>query len=260
MQTYDEETSRLKSFIEERMKHAFVEKFIDKPLIDLDKLSILQFLYSDSSLFQKEKDLYIATIMFVQIALDTHEKVRTRRERADDETKHQLYVLAGDYYSGLYYKFLSEKKDISMIHQVAKVIKRINEQKMRLYYSEFTTDEEFIHALCDVESLLYTEIATKLNYSEDVNETIRYMLLINRLLEEKENVQHDQFTYTKQYFHEKDTYIKEVAISFLHEQIKYYANELMLTLALLPYRYQSFKCFVQQKYKTYMNIQAVKEG
>ncbi|HLS66620.1 MAG TPA: heptaprenyl diphosphate synthase component 1 [Pseudogracilibacillus sp.] len=260
MQTFGEETSRLKSFIEDRIKHAFVEKFIDKPLIDLDKLSILQFLYSDSNLFQKEKDLYIATIMFVQIALDTHEKVQTKRERAYDETKHQLYVLAGDYYSGLYYKYLAEKKDISMIHRVAKVIKRINEQKMRLYYSEFSTDDEFLRALSDVESLLYTEIAEKLNYSEDVKMAIQYMLLINRLLDEKDYVQHGQFSYTRQYLDYKESCTKEVAVTFLHEQIKYYVNELMLTLALLPYRYQSFKCFVQQKYKTYMNTQAVKEG
>src|SRR5690625_5204600 len=106
MQTFGEETSRLKSFIEERMRHAFVEKFIDKPFIDLDKLSILQFLYSESNLFQKEKDCYIATVMFVQIALDTHEKVQVQRDERDDETTHQLHVLGVLFHHHTNYMYL----------------------------------------------------------------------------------------------------------------------------------------------------------
>ena len=147
-----------------------------------------------------------------------------------------------------------------MIHRVANVIKRINEQKMRLYYSEFSSEEAFIRALCDIESLLYTDIASKLNYSEDIQTTIRHMLLINRLLIEKDALQNGAFSYTKQFFEKKDTSSDEMMLTFLQEQIKYYVNELMMTVSLLPHRYQAFKSFVQNKYKVYMNIEAVKEG
>lgn len=260
MQTFGEETNRLKSLIEEKMKHAFIEKFIDKPLIDLDKLSILQFLYSESNLFHKEKDQYIVTVMFVQIALDIHEKIQVERDETEDETKHQLYVLAGDYYSGLYYKFLAERQDITMIHRVARAIKRINEQKMRLYYSEFASDDELIESLSDIESLLYIEITDELQFSDDVKQLIRNLLLTNRLIHEKERIVQNCFSYIKQYLQQKKSYDEAKILEFLNEHIKLYANELMSNVSMLPYKYQSFKCFVQQKYKPYVNIQAVKEG
>ena len=63
-----------------------------------------------------EKDTYITAIMLMYIALDTHDNVSNTNVMMRTVYKcNQLTVLAGDYYSGLYYKLLAKLGDIKMI-------------------------------------------------------------------------------------------------------------------------------------------------
>ena len=51
-----------------------------------------------------EKDTLVQAIMFMNIALDTHDNVSNTLLDKNSMKIRQLTVLAGDYYSGLYYK------------------------------------------------------------------------------------------------------------------------------------------------------------
>lgn len=190
------EIRRLKTRIEDKIQHSYLEKYIQKPVIDEEKLIILAAIINNTSLSALQKEQYIITTMLVQIALDTHElvpKVNEPDESKESELTKQLSVLAGDYFSGLYYFLLSEIEDFDLIHTLASAIKEINEYKMKLYYNEVNTLHNYINIVGKIESLLILRVA---NFVNDVaiHAITEELLIINKLIQEKEKISRNGFS------------------------------------------------------------------
>ncbi|MYL32743.1 heptaprenyl diphosphate synthase [Pontibacillus yanchengensis] len=151
----------IRSSIENQIRHPYLAKFIPNPVISEDKLMFLATLMKQSELPEDKQKQYIITTMLVQIALDTHELVTTTgaHETAEVQKQRQLTVLAGDYYSGLYYYLLSKLEDLPMIQTLASTIKEINELKMNIYNQDFPTLSQVMDGLMKVESLLIQRVA-----------------------------------------------------------------------------------------------------
>lgn len=194
LSTSTHEIQRIKKSIEERIKHKFMSTVIDKPIIDEDKLFILSELVpKNPALSQTKRDIYIITTMLVQVALDTHELVT---ENTEDESKgeklvKQLHVLAGDYYSGLYYYLLSQIDDFTFIHKLATAIKAINEYKMQLYYGEYENMSEYIELKVEIESLLFESVADYFNQHQFID-SFKQWIYVSILLKEKETILKDE--------------------------------------------------------------------
>ena len=101
----------------------------------MKKNSIAIWGFKECGFTYRKIEHYVVTIMLVQIALDTHERVSNKagEEAIESHKRRQLTVLAGDYYSGLYYYLLSMNRDIVLIRALAEGIKEINEHKIMLY-------------------------------------------------------------------------------------------------------------------------------
>src|SRR5699024_7921524 len=160
-----------------------------KPIIDQTKLSTLSIIVNHTSLPDKTKQQYIIATTLIQMALDTHDLIPITNEEIEDEvavTTKQLTVLAGDYYSGLYYLLLSEIEDIPMISLLATTIKEVTEYKMKLYYGEMQSFNEYLATIKKVETLLITRVAQFVNNSmlSDITENL---IITNRLIEEKKH-------------------------------------------------------------------------
>lgn len=176
----------MKNIIEQQIGHPYLAKFVKNPNIDEDKLLLLISVVDDSELSLKTKQQYIITTMLVQIALDTHELVSLSSDLEDNVVKkrRQLTVLAGDYYSGLYYYLLSKLDDSAMIHTLASAIKEINECKMELYQKEVHSFHEFAELVKKIESLLIQNVAEFLN-RPSIKDIAPDWLLMKRLVHEK---------------------------------------------------------------------------
>lgn len=199
--TSNEDIYNIKQLIKARSKHSFIAKHIEEPSIDIEKILILYHLYDHLNIPVTEKQQYMATIMLIQIALDTHENVPTETSSKRTDLEKKLSVLAGDYYSGLYYLFLSELEDIEMINVLAAAIKQINEYKMRLYYEEVDSIDDFKLVVKQIESLLYTKTATYLN-EPLIKPIIEEWLLISRLIKERDLILQEKDSLFKQFINE----------------------------------------------------------
>lgn len=151
----------------------------------MEKVTVLNHLYHHQDMSVAHKQRYMLTIMLIQIALDTHEDVPITTETKQDNVEKQLSVLAGDYYSGLYYLYLSKLEDIEMTHMLANTIKQINEYKMSLYYKEVDSFEQLKTITKKIESLLFTNTATYLN-EKFIVLILEQWFLLNRLMKERE--------------------------------------------------------------------------
>ncbi|MBM7661243.1 heptaprenyl diphosphate synthase [Bacillus mesophilus] len=181
--------NRKKTYILEKINqfihHSYLNKFIDTPKVDEDKLFLLVAMCNDAEIDDKTLETYIITTILVQVALDVHEEVSTAEKLGDlEQKKQQLKVLAGDYFSGLYYSLLSQIEDITMIKSIAHCIKLINEHKIRVYRQDSSYGDTIVDSLKIIEGELFINIANTFGLS-NWKSLLLEILLLKRLYKEK---------------------------------------------------------------------------
>lgn len=167
--------------VEQRVYDPFVLQYIDTPIIDEDKLLILISIMDCLELSYSEMKTYCLSTMLIQIALDTHEQISTT---AVEEKSRQLTVLAGDYFSGMYYKLLADLEDISMIKALSEGVKEINENKITVYQKGIDGIEKLMNSIKRIESSLLLKF-TGYFQLKSWDEFIANLFFIKRLLAEK---------------------------------------------------------------------------
>ena len=185
LQDLEVHLAKLKKDLEEKLEHPFLVKHLPSPKIDEDKLLLLCAIFDEIDLSEEVKRSYILTAMLVQIALDTHDDVTTNLNiKSEEFVQRQLTVLAGDYFSGLYYLLLSEMKDIKMVRTLALAIKEINEHKIRLYHDHNLKLTSVINSLQIVETSLFQHVADHFNLNSHKVFSVDF-LIYKRLSHEK---------------------------------------------------------------------------
>jgi heptaprenyl diphosphate synthase len=171
----------IKEQVEQKVFHPYLLKYIETPVIDEDKLLILVSIMDRLELSYNELKNYAMTTMLIQIALDTHEHISNAHV---DDINRQLTVLAGDYYSGLYYKLLAESEDINMIKELSKGIKLVNEHKVSVYQKELNGIDNLMTSIKRIESSLLVKFSDC--FKVDLwNEFVGNLFFFKRLLHEK---------------------------------------------------------------------------
>ena len=202
-------------YIEEQLHHSYLKEYIDQPYIDRDRIYFLLLPFvSEGRTMNKEAVQWISTAMLLQIALDTHEKV-TISER-DSLKERQLTVLAGVYFSSLYYKILAETDDVDLIAYLAKAIKEINESKISIYKDDHENVDDLIQRVKIRESAI---VSNFFRFFEDDKwiEIVEQALLYKKLVQEKICLEHSKNT----------SFIKALATLAIHSDQE--ATALQLT-------------------------------
>jgi heptaprenyl diphosphate synthase len=171
----------IKEQVEKRVFDSYLLEYIETPKIDEEKLLVLVSFMEPLELSFNQIQNYTLSTMLIQIALDTHDYISST---AIDEKKRQLTVLAGDYFSGLYYKLLADAEDINMIKSLSAGVKEVNENKILVYKNDLDGIESLMSSLRKIESSLLTKVADYFKV-EIWNEFLSELFLFKRLLNER---------------------------------------------------------------------------
>nr|WP_295971670.1 heptaprenyl diphosphate synthase component 1 [uncultured Bacillus sp.] len=184
MYEYEKKLAEMKERIERHVLHPYLRQYISSPVIDEDKILILISILDQLELSPSEKDTFVIAIMLMQIALDTHDLVSIELKDESSMKVRQLTVLAGDYYSGLYYKYLAEISDIQIIKMLSEGVKNINEHKVFVYHKDPVNIEDLINSMKTIEFSLFGKL---IEYGgiKKWNDLISNLLLVKRLASER---------------------------------------------------------------------------
>ncbi|WLR53100.1 heptaprenyl diphosphate synthase component 1 [Bacillus tianshenii] len=189
------ELKQMKATIEAKIKHPYLMEFIEKPLIDEDKMLLLYEILKEAKTSIASMKDYIIPTMLVQVALDTHELVTTTKLEEEDERmkSRQLTVLAGDYYSGLYYYLLAKVGNLTMISNLAHAIREINEHKISVYQKDTGCVENLMNSIRQIESSLIQKMADLLQVP-NMKELAANLCFYKRLQNERDKFLSNRFS------------------------------------------------------------------
>jgi len=181
----------IRELLIQKLSHPYLLEHVEAPVIDDDRLLLLISLLDQYGLKQDEMETYTITTMLLQIAIDTHEHVENSRNDETDDSlkKRQLTVLAGIYFSGLYYKLLAETDDVRMIKQLAAGVKEVNEHKIAVYQKETEAIDKLMESIKLIESTLFGKVADHFNSTEWHDFAANWLFVKRLIVEQKKFIQ-----------------------------------------------------------------------
>lgn len=182
---YEQQLDYLKNILKKNSFHPYFSQYLKPPVIDEDRILLLVYILHDSDLSKDESETYISAAMLAHFALDIHESVTMSDTTLKEK---QLGILAGDYYSGQYYKLLAGYKNIELIKVLAEAIKLINEQKIYLYENKEKSIDSFLSSVKVVESSLLANFSLFFTQSPLYSEFIEEFLFLKKLVIEMQNL------------------------------------------------------------------------
>ncbi len=178
MDSINKEVIQLNSEIKKLIYHSLVLEHIERPVINDDMIAVMVQILRNANVEQKFRPYYIVSVMLMQIALDTHEGVSNTEESESPARlrKRQLSILAGDYYSSMYYHILAKTEDIEFINLMSRGVQEVNEAKVRLYTDKNADIDTLVMYLKQIETILVEKTADYFNVTEQKELFIDFLL------------------------------------------------------------------------------------
>lgn len=186
----EQKIDSIKAIVEKKLSHHFLFRQIEFPAVDEDRILMLAMAVNRSKLPEAQTDQYVTSAMLVQAALDTHENVTNQLASMKER---QLTVLAGDYFSGLYYHLLADCENLDLIRTLARAIQLINEYKVSLYQFEMDDIDTFMLYLKKVETTVIEQFCGHFKFAQ-YHSLFTELLFFKRLASEWEKYKRGSFS------------------------------------------------------------------
>jgi heptaprenyl diphosphate synthase len=160
----------------QRVREPYVQRFIPEPVMNPTQAGIILTMLDRSGAEINDRHSVALSALLVQAAMDTHDRIGIMETTSEIERKQrQLTVLAGDYFSSLYYRLLAECGEGKFIKVFSRAIQEINEAKMRV--TEADSESEAMEHFMIVRSALTTHLAAFLGFASSIPSIRRLYLL-----------------------------------------------------------------------------------
>lgn len=206
--------ANMKEQLHVELSHPYVKKYIHHPRIDENRLLYMCSFLDTLSMEEEKKNSSVLSVMLVQTALDTHDLVSTQNVSGNEGKLHerQLVVLAGDYYSGLYYYYLAQSSQLNLMKVIASAIKEINIAKIHIYNNRSTNPHDVMNSFLAAESSFVRCLCDYFE-REEWKELLKHAAYLNGILKQLKSLQHKEPTLLL-------NYCKQIGMN--QEQIKEY--------------------------------------
>ncbi|WP_271003515.1 heptaprenyl diphosphate synthase component 1 [Listeria seeligeri] len=161
--TYQAREAGLKEveqLVHEQAVYQYLQENNEGGQMDKDQMLFLHEAISGSDLTDAAAYRVVSATLYMILAHDTHEKIDEPGDVVKLTRKEQeLTVLAGDFYSALYYRTLAELEMIPLLRALQSGVQETNTAKTNIYQLHVATDEEYLAQLTMTNAAIFTKFA-----------------------------------------------------------------------------------------------------
>ncbi|MGG0655585.1 heptaprenyl diphosphate synthase component 1 [Rummeliibacillus pycnus] len=256
--TIEEQVSQLKNNIFTQLHHRTLLQFTGQPVVEDDLLLYLLLPKINGEQWSEQLDQSASAVAMIYAALHGHELID---EQDATSKSQQLTVLAGDYYSGMYYTTLAAIPDIQLIRSLSGAVVKISECKTAIYEPEKRSLEEWLEVLRVIEAMATQQFMKRYHFDCYI-EIAELGLVLARFNRE---LKHWQETHQKTRFmkilEQQEEYASKSYEQILQHQISDLSSKLIRSITSSPILLDEVKTIMLQHVKSDMREhQTMREG
>lgn len=201
---------RITELAKKYVEYDMITNHTDLPEFPAPRVGLLYtFLNGRESGSSRTAEICSLAAFLVQLGMDTHDRIDTSKSRKDEKAmrSRQLKVLAGDYFSSVFYELLAKIDEIDMVSAMSSAICEVNRLKVKLYTALqriILPAEDYIKQSVQVKMGLF------LSFSQFMDKSARslWKLLLAEI--SRCEVMLDEMNYSREYPYDRKGY------AFLH--------------------------------------------
>lgn len=181
---------QFKSKIQVYVRHRTLRRHTGEPELRDDRLFFLLLPLLNGNQWNDEHEQSAISVAVIYSALAAHDQIKELNASSKSQ---QLTVLAGDYYSGLYYQMLARLSNVELIRTLSNGIIDISGKKASFYDDVKQSFEEWMTSIQTIESLSIEQFYAHFNFNQ-YKPFVRRGMLIHRIEHELELVKQMKVT------------------------------------------------------------------
>ncbi len=175
-----QQVEQLKFKIIQKVRHRTLHKYTGEPDVREDRLFFLLLPFLNGEQWTDEHEQAGIAVAIIYSALSAHDQIKESNASSKSQ---QLTVLAGDYYSGMYYQILAKQSNIALIRSLSNGIIEISEKKASVYDQLHRTFNEWMSTIVSIESLSIEQFYLHYEFEQYIP-YMRQALFIQRIVYE----------------------------------------------------------------------------